>query len=402
MIIDVSQFQGVIDWEKAKPQIEGAIIRIGYRGYGSGKISYDPQYKRNRSVVERLGIPHSFYFFPTSVTDAEAEEEAEFIRNEVSGAELAYPVYLDSESCSPKHNKRSDLLSREDRTRMLKIILDTLKESGISAGVYASTSWLENSIYMGELADYPVWVAQYAKACTYSGAYSLWQYTSDGHVDGIQGRVDCSVKVGDPGQATGEAPQTTAPLESVDEVAMEVLNGAWGAGDDRRNRLTSAGYDYQAVQSKVNELLKPKKTIDQIAQEVISGQWGTGDDRKNRLTAAGYDYNSVQAKVNELCKPRTPVKSTDDIAREVIAGKWGVDPGRSQKLRAAGYDPAVIQSRVNALLGASSKPAGKSIDAVAREVIAGKWGTDPARRQKLTAAGYDAAAVQKRVNELMR
>ena len=105
-------------------------------------------------------------------------------------------------------------------------------------------------------------------------------------------------------------------------IAKDVIRGDWGNGDDRYNRLTAAGYDYNTVQTIVNDLLagrtptvntiaklpvkeetKPVlKDVLTVAREVIRGDWGNGDDRYNRLTAAGYDYNTVQAKVNELLK----------------------------------------------------------------------------------------------------
>lgn len=78
-----------------------------------------------------------------------------------------------------------------------------------------------------------------------------------------------------------------------------MLQGKWGDGTDRKNRLTSAGYDYNAVQGVVNRLAS-KKSVDQIAKEVIQGKWGNGEIRKQKLIAAGYDYSAVQQKVNEL------------------------------------------------------------------------------------------------------
>ena len=91
------------------------------------------------------------------------------------------------------------------------------------------------------------------------------------------------------------------PKKSVDEIAQEVINGAWGNGQDRKNRIEQAGYDYTAVQNKVNELCgTPKKSIDEIARAVIRGEYGNGADRKNRITAEGYDYAAVQARVNDL------------------------------------------------------------------------------------------------------
>ena len=88
---------------------------------------------------------------------------------------------------------------------------------------------------------------------------------------------------------------------AVTDIAREVIEGKWGNGAERKKKITSAGYDYNAVQSKVNELLNNnKKTVDELAREVIQGKWGTGLNRKNRLQKAGYDYNAVQKRVNEL------------------------------------------------------------------------------------------------------
>lgn len=95
---------------------------------------------------------------------------------------------------------------------------------------------------------------------------------------------------------------SSTPKKTVDQIAREVIAGKWGNGDTRKQKITSAGYDYNAVQAKVNQLLggSNKKSIDTIAKEVIQGKWGNGQDRKNRLTKAGYDYNAVQKRVNQL------------------------------------------------------------------------------------------------------
>lgn len=102
-------------------------------------------------------------------------------------------------------------------------------------------------------------------------------------------------------------PVAAAPSPSIDSIAREVINGHWGNGIERKQRLTAAGYDYNAVQTRVNEILSgtsssPSKSITEVAKEVIRGDWGNGAERKQRLTAAGYDYASVQAKVNELLR----------------------------------------------------------------------------------------------------
>lgn len=149
---------------------------------------------------------------------------------------------------------------------------------------------------------------------------------------------------------------STGNKKSNEEVAKEVVDGKWGNGDDRKNRLTKAGYDYNAIQSLVNQMVggskpapKPTKTIAQLADEVIAGKWGNGDDRKNRLTKAGYNYDAVQAKVNEKLYGSKPSKSNEAIAKEVIAGKWGNGADRKKRLTDAGYNYDAIQSIVNRL-----------------------------------------------------
>ena len=107
----------------------------------------------------------------------------------------------------------------------------------------------------------------------------------------------------------GKAPEvvpTPAPSKkSVDELAREVIRGEWGNGSNRRVRLERAGYDYDAVQNRVNEILEgapsaPKKSIDELAREVIRGDWGNGSARRKALENAGYDYDAVQDRVNEI------------------------------------------------------------------------------------------------------
>ena len=104
-----------------------------------------------------------------------------------------------------------------------------------------------------------------------------------------------------------KASGTSAPSKSINEVAKEVINGKWGNGSDRTNRLAAAGYDAKAVQNEVNRILKgnattPSKSINEVAKEVINGKWGNGSDRTNRLAASGYDAKAVQNEVNRILR----------------------------------------------------------------------------------------------------
>lgn len=104
--------------------------------------------------------------------------------------------------------------------------------------------------------------------------------------------------------SNGNCVYSSVVIKSDESIAKEVIQGKWGNGADRKNRLTKAGYDYNNVQSIVEQMLNnshtPKKSYESIAREVIQGKWGNGIDRKNRLTKAGYDYAKVQAAVNKL------------------------------------------------------------------------------------------------------
>lgn len=150
-------------------------------------------------------------------------------------------------------------------------------------------------------------------------------------------------------------PQKPAQKD-VTTIAKEVISGAWGNGDDRKARLESAGYSFDAVQAEVNRILggassKPAlKPLSVIAKEVLQGKWGNGSDRKSRLESAGYNYNAVQQEVNKLMG--APSVDIDKIARDVIRGKYGNGTARRnalvQKFGASVADE--VQRRVNQLL----------------------------------------------------
>lgn len=158
--------------------------------------------------------------------------------------------------------------------------------------------------------------------------------------------------------------------------------------------------------SSTNQPVKPNKPaqtdLTAIAKEVISGVWGNGEDRKNRLESAGYNFDAVQAEVNRILSgaPTKPqLKPLSEIAREVIAGKWGNGTDRKRRLEQAGYNYAQVQAEVNRLSGASSV----DINKIAHDVIRGKYGNGSARRNALVRKfGTSVAdAVQRRVNQLL-
>ena len=224
-VIDVSEHQPAnIDWQKVKKAGYKVIIRMGLRGSLASnqkrykKICYDNHFDSYLTGVTKAGIDYSLYFFPTSITDKEADEEAQWIIMNLGGPALSMPIWLDSENVWGSGNEagRANGLSRADRTRLLKRITDQLVAAGIPCGIYASTSWLNVRIDMSQLQKQVqdnTWVAQYADKCTYKGTYCMWQYTSNGKVDGINGRVDVSVIKGDFNMSCQKEEKKEAPKD---------------------------------------------------------------------------------------------------------------------------------------------------------------------------------------------
>lgn len=191
-------------------------------------------------------------------------------------------------------------------------------------------------------------------------------------------------------------------LDNASDVANWNAHGKALVEDMTAAFLAGLGLNSKTSGNAPDSPSKPSlKPLGTIAQEVINGLWGSGNDRKNRLSAAGYDYNTVQAEVNRILgASSSPSKSIGQVAQEVINGSWGNNPSRATKLKAAGYNPTAVQNEVNRLLGAGSNK--KSISQIAQEVINGNWGNNPQRAAKLKAAGYDPNAVQKEVNRLLK
>jgi len=193
-VIDLSAHNRIpTDWTAVKHSVDGVILRCGYRGYGAkGTLVEDKKFRQFRDACESFNIPYGVYFFPTSLSCAEAIEEADFTVDLIKGCNLAFPIFADSEMAAPLKNGRSDRLSKEDRTKCLVSFLERLRAFGYTAGVYASTSWFKDRLDDSRLTKYPHWVAQYSHECTYPGAKLAWQFTSKETVAGIGGRVDCS------------------------------------------------------------------------------------------------------------------------------------------------------------------------------------------------------------------
>lgn len=189
--IDVSKWNGTIDWNAVKNSgVSYVIIRSGYRGSSVGALIEDPKFKANIKGATAAGLKVGVYFFSQATNNAEAVEEASMVLQQVKGYTISYPIFLDVEGSGG----RADKIDSATRTAVIKTFCETIQSGGYTAGVYANKSWLENKMDASQLTKYKIWLAQYAKAPTYSKTrYDMWQYKDTGKVTGISGNVDFNI-----------------------------------------------------------------------------------------------------------------------------------------------------------------------------------------------------------------
>jgi glycoside hydrolase family 25-like lysozyme/endolysin len=193
LVIDVSTYNGDIDWDRVKEAgIDYAIIRVGYRGYETARLVKDKRFDTNMSNATAAGVKVGAYIVTQAVNTNEAVEEASFIISSCSGYNVSLPLAIDVESAG-NGSGRGDKISVAERTAVINAFVQTIRGAGYSAMVYANKDWMTNRINAGGLASgSTVWLAQYRSRCTYGGSYQMWQFTESGSIPGISGNVDMS------------------------------------------------------------------------------------------------------------------------------------------------------------------------------------------------------------------
>lgn len=186
--IDVSKWQGQIDWEQVKNsgQVDFAILRCG-----AGTDQDDKTWDDNSSECERLSIPYGVYLYSEANTTAKAKSEAEHVIRLLKGKHPSYPIYYDIEDNSLRN------LSAAQLGENVKTFTSTLEAAGYTnIGIYANKDWFTNKLTAPVFSKYPKWVASWGNTCTYRGSYHMWQYTNGGTIPGINGKVDLNFKIG--------------------------------------------------------------------------------------------------------------------------------------------------------------------------------------------------------------
>jgi len=183
VIIDVSEDNGVINWESVKPQIDGAIIRCGYGG--NVVAQDDTQYVRNVNECTRLNIPFGVYLFSYARNNTEAQGEADHVLRLVKGRKLQLPIYYDLERTDYVGDLSADLY-----TQIADAFCKKIEAAGGFVGIYANLNYWQTKL--ANVNAYTRWLAQWSAAPTFDKSFKLWQYSSDGVIQGSSERTDVS------------------------------------------------------------------------------------------------------------------------------------------------------------------------------------------------------------------
>jgi len=183
--IDVSYYQGTINWELLKPNIDFAILRCGY---GKDEVSQDDkEFIRNANECTKLGIPFGVYLYSYATNTNDAVSEANHVLRLVKNYKLEYPVFYDVEDRTQEH------LTNQQLTNICTTFCNILEENNYYVGIYANLFWLTTKLDSSELDKYDKWLAEWRTEPTYTKPFGMWQYTSNGTVSGINTRVDMNI-----------------------------------------------------------------------------------------------------------------------------------------------------------------------------------------------------------------
>lgn len=283
--IDISEHQGSFQLIDAlNDGYEFAILRAGYTGYGASRSKnkdawFEDFYRQSRDINYPVGA----YWYSCADSADQGRIEAEYCyQNCLKGKQFEFPIYIDVE------DYHWQISNRQGVTDAIKAFCDYLEDKGYFVGVYASLSWFYNNFYTDQLTEYTKWIACWDsdKPEVDINGFDMWQDSSSGQIGWF--RIDTNIsfedfpkiikELGYNGYQKTDIPEPLPePEKTIEELAQEVLDGKWGNDEERYNRLTEAGYDYEAVQNKVNEILAEEKqpikhivksgdTLSQIAQ----------------------------------------------------------------------------------------------------------------------------------------
>ena len=192
--IDISQWVEDIDFTAVKKYgVEYVILRLGYRGYTEGGLFTDENFEKYIKAAQKAGLKVGVYFVTQAISEDEAVEEAEYVLKYISGHKIEMPVYIDMEEVYD--TARTDELTADDFTRIAAAFCKKVEEAGYRGGIYANETWFNNKLDFDKIKHYDIWLAKYSDTLSTDLAINMWQYSSEGTVDGTEMWVDMNVRV---------------------------------------------------------------------------------------------------------------------------------------------------------------------------------------------------------------
>ena len=191
--VDLSKYQKTVDFAAIKNEgIDYCILRVGSRGYESGVIQEDEMFQEYIAKAKEAGLDIGLYFYSQAVTEAEAVEEAEFVLSKIGDYKITYPIAFDMEYVE-NDTSRIETLTSKEKTNIALAFLNKIEEAGYTGMLYGNKEWLLKRIDLTKFDAFDIWLSQEADIPDYPYIYSMWQYTRQGEVYGIDGYVDLNI-----------------------------------------------------------------------------------------------------------------------------------------------------------------------------------------------------------------
>jgi len=191
--IDVSKYQGNIDWTKVKnSNVEYAFVRTGYRSYGTGIITEDTSFKQNIQGASTAGLGVGVYFYSQAINTTEATEEAQYVLDQIKGFNVNYPIVIDVEEIL-NDTFRQQNLTTEELTNICIAFCEKIKSAGYTPMIYSNLKYYVAKVNLEKLTSYEKWYASYDTSLYFPYDISMWQYSQSGTVEGITGNVDLNI-----------------------------------------------------------------------------------------------------------------------------------------------------------------------------------------------------------------
>lgn len=251
--IDVSENNGVIDWNTVKPNIKFAILRLGWIG-NKNNHTLDKQFERNYSECKRLGIPVGIYLYCYCNSEETVKSGANWTIEKLKGKSIELPVYIDME------DKTIAGCGRQKLTNMCIAFNTIIENAGLWAGVYANENWFNNYLNKEEIKKrYTTWIASYKSGVDcYKGQYDIWQNSSKGQINGIKGNVDTNYMYRDLISEIGNRTVTQSNQQSVTQPIIQTSTYIVKPGDTLSKIANEFGTSYQYL-AQLNGIQNPNK-----------------------------------------------------------------------------------------------------------------------------------------------